>query len=286
MALFSALLAAVRRTKDKQLAQHLHPLTIGWATQVLGLPVSVLVQISFGHWLNPMSLGWHFWLSLVIVCSGFYPLNSLLYNKALRTGELSSVLPLQSLWSVFSIIPAVVFLGQIPSPVSLIGIIITVIGIYVLGLKGTGLHHPLQPFREDAASRYMILSVMLVTAAGVLDRIAIDASNALFYSLMSTIGAVTTMTITARMNNIKLFRPARAQLRSLTSSASLQSGSYTTYLVAMGAGPIAYVSAIRSSNVIIGSLLGVYVLHEPFTWQKRLSLACVIIGLSLLAAGS
>ncbi|HYF96862.1 MAG TPA: DMT family transporter [Patescibacteria group bacterium] len=227
-ALLSALFAATRRTQEKQLTHHLNHFTIAFAVQLLSLPVIFLALILDGGFLNPLRLGLTFWLPLVIVCIGFYPLNAFLYLQAIKHSELSKVLPIQSLWPVFSLIPAWLTLGEIPTIISTAGILLTVLGVYVLGMKKNALHHPLQPFREEKSSRYMIFAVMLVTLAGILDKIAINASNAVYYSFVSTVGAVLVLFTTLYIYKINELSMLKNNLKNLGLIGTLQGSSYTT----------------------------------------------------------
>jgi len=285
-ALLSALTAATRRTQEKKLAHELHHSTISLMVQILALPVTVTFAVVKHAWLPFGQLGAAFWLPLIFSCLGFYPLNAFLYWHAMKRGELSRVLPLQSLWPVLSLLPAWLLLHETPSLMACFGIASTVLGVYALGLKGRALHHPLQPFREDKASLYMLFSVVLTTAAGVLDNIAILASNAAFYSLMSTLGAIVILGIHRQMQGVRDFAKIRPSLQNLMVTGTLQGTSYTTYLLAMAAGPIAYVTAVRSSNILIGAALGIVLLKERLTKPKLLSLVLILIGGAVLALGS
>lgn len=285
-ALLSALFAATRRTQEKQLTHHLNHFTIAFAMQLLSLPVIFLALILHGGFLNPLHLGLNFWLPLVIVCIGFYPLHAFLYLQAVKHDELSKVLPIQSLWPVFSLIPAWLTLGEIPTIIATAGILLTVLGVYVLGMKKNVLHHPLQPFREEKSSRYMIFAVMLVTIAGVLDKIAINASNAVYYSFVSTVGAVMVLFVTLYIYKIDELSMLKNNLKNLGLIGTLQGSTYTTYLLAISAGPIAYAAAIRSSNVLIGSILGILILKEKLTVYKAVSFVLILVGGALLALGS
>lgn len=285
-ALLSALFAATRRTQEKQLTHYLNHFTIAFVVQLLSLPIIFLALKLHGDFINPLHLGLSFWLPLAIVCIGFYPLNAFLYLQAIKHSELSKVLPIQSLWPVFSLVPAWLTLGEIPTIISTIGILLTVLGVYVLGMKNNVLHHPLQPFREEKGSRYMLFAVMLVTFAGVLDKIAINASNAVYYSFISTTGAVLVLFTTLCIYKIDEFSLLKKNIKILGIIGTLQGSSYTTYLLALSAGPIAYVAAIRSSNVLIGSLLGIVVLKEKLTAYKVVSFILILAGGTLLALGS
>jgi uncharacterized membrane protein len=283
LALISAILAATRRTQEKRLTAGLNHFTISFCTQLASLPIIGVVMLIHGVLLNPFHLGPKFWLPLIINSVGFYPLNAYLYLQSIKQAELSALLPIQSLWPVFSLIPAWLTLGEVPSTLGVIGILATVAGVYALGLKGRALHHPLQPFRDSQASRYMLFAVILVTVASVLDKIAIPASDAIYYSFASTVGAVIVLFATLCLLRINEWQKVRAVLPEIGRIGSLQGASYTTYLMAIGAGPIAYVAAVRSSNVLMGALLGIVLLHEHLTKAKLLSFGLITIGGTLLA---
>jgi uncharacterized membrane protein len=285
-ALLSAFFAASRRTSQKQMANRLHHFTIGFMLQLFALPVIAVALAVSGKVFNPFSLGSNFWIPTMVVTLGFYPLNAYLSVKAIKDSELSKVLPLQSLWPVFSLLPAWLFLHQTPSVIAVLGVILTVLGVYVLGLKGKTLHHPLQPFKEDKGSVYMICGVVLVTGTSILDKIAIQASGAIYYSFVSTVLAVITLAAELRVCKVEYKLDLRQNSAELVKLGSFQGISYTTYLLAIGYGPIAYATAIRGNNVLIGSILGIILLNEKLTKPKIASFILIALGSIVLALGS
>ena len=65
-------------------------------------------------------------------------------------------------------------------------------------------------------------------------------------------------------------------------------GSSVTYLLVLFAyqmGPVGYIVAARESAVVIGVLLGVLVLKEPFSWAKGAAVAAIVLGLLCLRLG-
>src|SRR5438477_11265923 len=96
-ALLSALYASIRKTNEKQLSHKLNHFTIGWTLQLLSLPILLVVLLTVGKIFNPFTLGPKFWLPTIAIWIGFYPLNTFLYVNAIKNGELSKILPLQSL---------------------------------------------------------------------------------------------------------------------------------------------------------------------------------------------
>lgn len=216
---------------------------------------------------------------------GVLPAQCIPVKVVIKDGELSKVLPLQSLWPVFALLLAWLTLGEVPTVLAAVGVFLTVFGVYVLGLRGRRLHHPLQPFREDRSSLAMLCNVALVTVVSILDKVAIQASSPLFYAFASSVGASTVLFVAMRLSNRRLRTDVSRYILRLVLISGLQASTYITYLLAVAVGPIAYVSALRGSNILMGSVLGVIIFNEKFTTPKKLSLVLIILGSILLTLG-
>lgn len=280
--LISAALVASRRPFEKKIINELHHFTYGFLVQCVSLPFLAAITILSDDLMNPLKLNARFWLPVLLVSVGFYPLNAFLYKHAIKNGELSKVLPLQSLLPVLALMMAWLTLGEVPGVVATAGVVLTVLGIYALGLKGRRLHHPLQPFREDTSSRAMVVSVTLVASISILDKIAIHASNPLFYSLATTMGAIFTLSVAMGLRKQRLTASVRPLVKSLSVIGTLQGATYATYLLAVASGPVAYVSALRSTNTLMGSMLGIIIFREKLTKPKIISFLLIIAGAVLL----
>lgn len=285
-ALLSAVLVAGRRPLEKKVVSELHHFAYGFLVQCVSLPVLALIVVLSGRLMNPLNLGIRYWVPLVIIAIVFYPLNTFLYKQAMKGGELSKVLPLHSLWPVFTLLLAWITLGEVPSIAATGGVILTVLGIYALGLKGRRLHHPLQPFREDSSSRAMLASVLLIAVVGILEKVAVQASNPLFYSLSSSIAALISLSVAMRISKQSIGAGLRPVAKQIGAIGVLHSTSYATYLLAIAAGPIAYVSALRGTNILMGSVLGILLFREQLTKPKIISFLLIIAGALCLTFGS
>ena len=282
-ALASAIFASVRRTSEKQLSHKLNHFTIGWSVQLLALPVLFLALLFAGKWINPFDLGMNFWLPIILVWIGFYPINTFLYIQALKHGELSKILPLQSLGPVFSLFLAWALIGQQPSLSAAVAIGIIVLGVYVLNLKGAYLHNPFKIFTNDKANLYTLLCLVLVAVAGILDKIAIDASEPVYYSFVSTAGAVVTLFATAKIYKVKDTPKVKEYITPLGIAGTLFGLSYACYILALASGPLAYVSAVRSSSVLMGAFIGIVFLKEQLTAPKMAAFILITVGSVLLS---
>ena len=281
-ALLSALFASVRRANEKQLSLKINHFTIGWAIQLLALPSIFIALLTFGKLLNPFSLGLKFWVPTVLVWIGFYPLNTYFYINALKHGELSKILPLQGLGPVFALLLAWLLINQRPSIMAVVGIVFIVIGIYILNLKGKYLHNPLHIFTKDKANFYTLICILLYTLAGILDTIAMRASEPIFYCFVSTAGAAATLYLTSLLFKSKDTVKVKQNFLPLLAGGSLFGLSYLFYLIAISSGPVAYATALRSTNSVIGAIIGITYFKESFTKIQALSLVIIVLGSGIL----
>jgi uncharacterized membrane protein len=285
-ALSSALFASVRRTNEKRISQNLNHFTIGWTVQGLSLPIITLAMLALHQGINPLHLRISFWLATAVIWFGFYPLNTYCYVNAYRHGELSRILPLQSLGPVFALGTGWVAFRQRPSLMAVLAIGSIVISVYTLNMKGWRMHNPLAMFTADKANLFMLGSVVLATLAAMFDTIAIRASNPLFYCFVSTLGAVPILFLSARITGVRERIAIRQHVRGLGIAGVFFGLSYATYVSAIANGPLAYVSAVRGSSIFLGVVIGVIWFKESITKQKLVSFIAMAVGLTFLAISS
>jgi uncharacterized membrane protein len=284
-ALISAVFGGFRRTSEKRLLQTIDRFTLGWMIQLFSLPLVATILFASGQAINPFQLGAEFWLPLAFAVLIFYPLNTWLFYGSLREGELSKVLPIQALGPAISLLFAFFILHEVPSRNAAIGLAVVVFGLYVLDFKDKKLHNPLAPFMQHRASLYMLGSTVLVSLVVPVEKISIQASNPLMYTAMSTLGAAGILFLIARKYGKRPARYSSKLMWPLTITAAFQGISYLTLVYALSVGPVAYVSAIKSSGILIGAITGIIAFKESVTYTKVISLGLIGCGMLLLAIG-
>jgi transporter family protein len=281
-ALLSAIFASVRKANEKQLSHKLNHFTIGWTLQLLSLPVITAALLARGKFFNPLTLGPKFWLPTIAILLGFYPLNTFLYVNAVKHGELSKILPLQSFGPVIGLSLAWLLVNQKPSLAACIGILVVVLGVYVLNLKGKYLHNPLKIFTADHANLLTLGSLFLSSFAGILDVIVVKVSDPIYYAFIDTLGAVIVLYITSLIFRIRENGKIKQNLKSLIIAGFCYGGTYVAYLIAISIAHLAYVSTLRTSGIIIFSAAIGWYLKESITKLKILALVLIALGSVIL----
>ncbi|TAH31631.1 EamA family transporter [Candidatus Saccharibacteria bacterium] len=284
LALASAVFASIRRANEKQLTHELNHFTIGWTVQVLALPILLVATALFGTFLNPFKLGMAFWVPTLLHNVVILPVYQYLFMSALKHGELSKIVPLQSLIPVISLLFGWVFLGQVPSFVATLCILNIVCGLYLLNMKGRRLHNPLDMLRGDKANLHGFYSMLLIVINSMLDTKAIHASEPVYYSLVSTVIAGLTFFTIGYCTKARDYSAARKHIKPLAAAGALYAATYVSFLFALASGPLAYITAIRSTGgILMSSAIGFVHLKEPFTPYKIAGILFVLAGSVVLA---
>ncbi len=282
-ALLSAFSSTLRRAGDKQLSHKLNYLTFGWVQQLYSLPVTFMAQVLFGKFLNPFALGVEFWLPTILYGAILYPLFLYFYINSIRQGELSKVLPIQSLTPFFVMISARVFIGQTPTPLAVLGIITVVVGVYILNLKGKYLHNPLKVFSGDKANSLMLTSLVITALAGVCDKVAIQASDPVYYTLVNVCISTVTFFLISSIMKVNVMSKVKGLTRPLMTSGTLSGISFLLYVFALRSGPLAYVSTIKSTSILMGSMVGFIYFKEHISRVKLVALLFITLGSAIIA---
>ena len=207
--------------------------------------------------------------------------------KAYRLGDLSLVYPLARGSSpLFLLLWTSLFLKDRLSPGGVAGIALIAAGLYVINLPRLGAW--LGPLRSLAqpAPRAALIAGLFISLYTFADRFGVQLLDPLAYTylvLWLTLLILTPLTL-RRVG----WQGLRAELRS-SRLGSVLAGlttmvAYAMVLFAIRAGtPASYASAVREVSVVLGSLIGVVLLHEQASRVRVLGAVCVVAGISLIA---
>jgi len=106
----------------------------------------------------------------------------------------------------------------------------------------------------------------------------------MYYSFVSTLGAVPALYLSARMTGVREWTQIKEYRKSLLITGSLFGLSYGAYILALSSGSLAYVTALRNSSaLLVGTFIGFWFLKEAFTKPKVIALVIILVGSIFLA---
>ncbi len=233
-----------------------------------------LALFAFGHVHIPTSSV--FWWSLSItLCLNV--LFEIFRYKSYGLTSIGLIAPFASVSPVLTILTAWLILGELPTWLGALGVIITAVSMYLLHTKnGWTLKNIFQPFRsvwDNLGTRYAFLSSIPPSVAIVFDKKAVAMADPITFSMFSVVGIGLSALIIemivrgkkrfleqARVTDIKrLFK-----INIFYVIANLMFN--FTFLFAI----VSYVSALRRFVVVFEVILAYAILHERTDLKKKI----------------
>ena len=251
------------------------------ASAILGSPL-----IFFAG--QPRPIGW-----LIILITGLIEaLYFITLTRAYSLGDLSQVYPVaRGSAPLFVLLWALVFLGERPTPIGVGGILIVVLGLYLVNLPSlSDWKRPLLGFRSPAA-RWALVTGILISIYSSIDKVGMRYVDPLPYLYLFLV--VTWIALSAQWLNPNRRAALRAEWRaghrklllSAAAAALLGGSAYALVLAALRLSPVSYVSPVRELSVVFGAWIGVRFMGEPGGRLRIAAAALVALGIIVIALG-
>ncbi|MBI5192809.1 MAG: EamA family transporter [Nitrospirae bacterium] len=272
-ALITAFSIATADAISKKAMIRSHEYVIAWVRQGYTLPF--LAVVFFFIEIPPLDNT--FWLTLLIVV----PLDVtaiILYVKAIRLSPLSLTIPFIALSPMFVIITAFVILGELPDISGLFGILLIVIGAYLLNVRATkhGVLGPIKAIKKERGSVLMIIVALIYSITSTLGKVAVLHSSPLFF------GAFYPFILTIIFTVIVGFK---GQLSSVISSPRIFLGigffiamMMLSHFVAISLTDVAYMISVKRLSLLFSVAYGWILFGERNVAERLIGSILMIAG--------
>lgn len=243
--------------------------------------------IGFGIFPSLISkLSWN--LLGFIVLSGFFEtLYFICLIEAYRGGgDLSLVYPISRSAPLFTQLWAISFIGEALSSKGIFGILLVMVGLYLIPQKGLHLK-PTLPYAYGFTARPFLLAFLAAVASSiysVIDKVGVGLIHPLFYlwwiNLSMTLHTGVYLLLRKKGS---VWKPWNESKKEILFISILQNAAYFLVLMAMTMSKVSYVVAFRQAGVLFGALFGVVFLKEK-NWRVRLA-GVILMTLGLILIG-
>ncbi|CAG0933658.1 hypothetical protein TFLX_03162 [Thermoflexales bacterium] len=269
--------ALIKRSRDK--LAFTWWMLMAWA--IIGFPLILFVG-------QPPPIAW-----LIILVSGLIEaVYFITLTRAYALGDLSQVYPLaRGSAPLFVLLWAMLFLEEQPTLAGVGGILIVVIGLYLVNLPALSeWKRPLLGFKSPAA-RWALLTGLLISIYSAIDKVGVRYVDPLPYLYLFLV--VTWIALAAQWLHPDRRAALRAELnpdckRRIAQAATmalLGAGAYALVLAALRLSPVSYVSPVRELSVVIGAWIGVRFMGETGGRLRVVAAALVALGVIVIALG-
>jgi drug/metabolite transporter (DMT)-like permease len=250
------------------------------AISVLLLPLAVVLI-----WQNPIVYpGWWFVLGTVVLHAFYFVFLGRSYTYA----DFSLVYPIARGVGP-SLVPVigVVVLKETVTPLAIAGIVTVVLGIYTVywwGRLPQVLRDPFKLFRE-AGARYALLTGLVIAVYSVWDKMGVRYVNPFLYMYFLALGSALFLApYVLRVYNVRIIRiEIQRKAGSIVIAGLLMFLAYGLILLALQFSRVSYISPSREVGIVMGVVLGIIILKEPFGKGRVLGSCLIVLGLVLIA---
>ncbi len=229
-----------------------------------------------------------FWLWL----GALFPLEilaMLLYMRAIRDFPLSLTLPYLALTPVFVILTGYLLLGESVSFIGFLGILLVVVGAWVLNMRSARLNDwktwfvPLRAMFTNQGSRLMIAVAALYSLTSVFGKGAMQymppQQFGPFYFLMLGVLTLTVFGLTAPSTVRVIWQDFRANLI----VGAFMGLMVITHFLAIQEVEVAYMIAVKRTSLLFGILFGWLLFKEQGLGTNLFAGALMVMGVFLIA---
>ena len=254
------------------------------SASVLLAPLGLVLFWKFPIDSPAQSPGWWF----VGATIGLHFLYFLALGRGYASGDLSLVYPIaRGLGPILVPVLAVVFLGETIALPALLGIVVVVAGIYTVALWGNLKLFLGQPMAmlKDPGTRYAIFTGLTIVSYAIVDKSAVAHVQPFLYMYLMTLGsAIALSPYVIRSRGLAVVRSTwRLNRGSIILAGLLTFTAYGLVLTAMSFSRVSYVAPAREVGIVIGVLMGIFLLKEPFGRGRLLGSTLIILGLILIS---
>jgi len=229
------------------------------------------------------AIGW-----LFITLSGFFIMAYFYFlGKSYQHGHLSLTYPIARSATIFVPFLAAIIIKEKISSTGIFGIIIILIGIYILHLRSFKLKSFLKPLKyiREKATIFALLTALFSSFYQVNDKIAVGFVYPFLYiCLVWVVSSIFYLPIIFNKKNHKDIKIEwKINKKSILISAFLNILSYVMILFALTIDKVSYIVALRQISIIFGVMLGSILLKEAYGKIRLIASTIMFIGFFLVA---
>jgi|GEM_PF-2945962 len=277
LAMFGAIVLVFADSLKGQFGRHISYKLVIWNTVLVGVVIGAIASVLMGATITaPVYL---LWLPISIL---LLVLGEVTFIKSLIHGDFSEVAPIRAVAPVFSLFLAMLFLGEIPSVLSMFGVMLIVGGVWAISvsdIKSGGL-------KLSPGVKYMICSQFFGVLLGITIKIASTGVSPLIYFTLVMVGEwiyFSFAILHGRIPPLALFRhdPVRATVMSMLWGIGILAVS-----IAPAYTLVSYAYASSQIYLPVSLLVSGYWLKEQKAFARLKPGAILLAGVALVILGA
>lgn len=207
-----------------------------------------------------------------------------LYVKAVQQSPLSLTLPFLAFTPLFLIPISYILLGELPTIVGIFGIILIVTGSYVINFShiGKGIIEPFKELFRNKGSLMMLAVAFIYSITSAISKIAVQRSNALFFSVFYTILILTVLSAFIFNKLIINFNGIKNNVKGFAYSGFFYGLMILFHFIALSLVIVPYMIALKRTSSIFGVAYGWLMFKERKIAERMIGALIMVFGVALI----
>jgi len=246
--------------------------------------MSVIFFIPFLSYFTPISLTGWVYITISAVIEAFF---HLLLGGAYECGNISLVYPISRGFGILmSSIFAVIFLGEGMTVLGAAGIILIILGIYIINLRTLSLKDMYAPIAalKEKPSRLALLTGLTTAAYSLVDKLGVEHVDPISYVYLVFLICSILLTpyiMVKKKEVVKL--EWKGNKISVVLVSILYIVSYLMVLFALKYSQLMYVSSVREISVVFTCIAGIVLLKEGCGKNKVFGAIIIFLGIVVIS---
>lgn len=256
---------------------------VAWLLSTASLIIYAPVVLGYWWWQQPQisATGWSFMLGTGFIHLAYY----LVLQRGYNVGDLSLVYPLaRGTGPLLSATGAMIFFGERPSWIALIGIGLVLSGVFVISSGG---HRSHDPVRLRNGRLYGILTGCCIAAYTLWDKYSVATLRVppLYQDYASSVVCAIVLAPIAWRQWDVVRAHWNSHRREVIGVGLLRPLSFLLVLTAMVFTPVSYVAPVREISILIGVFLGAHLFAEEGMTRRMIASVMMLGGITAIAFG-
>lgn len=287
LSIIFGVVAAVFHSVKNLSIKHVVGRTDAWlvvfASRIVGVGLFLVVILGTGSFLVP---GEHlFWLATG-VAAVLRIVENYFIARALAVSDISIVSPLLAFIPVASVPPAVLILGEVPTLLAGVGIVLVSLGAYLLNVEQQGVMASVTALWNDQGARYILVAVILFSAVPAIDKVALSYAGPLHYTffLLTVMSGLLLVVLEGRKQSWRA--SAQRSWRGLALVGAATGLMLLAIMFGYQTAHVSYIQAFKRVSVVLSILVGWVLFEEDgYLPARLLGGVIMVMGAVLITVG-
>ena len=242
--------------------------------------VIIFLPISIYFWPHT-SIPLKYWLFWGIGSAFIHSFYAMILTKAYEKSEFTLAYPIaRGTGPILVVLFGMAVLKEEVEPITLLGAITIVIGIYII--YSGSIKSGIKAFKSMVESPWPLLVGITIASYTIFDKLAVAFIPPIILNVIENIGQVIVLGGSLVNQKKRILEEWKKYWFKMALAGGFAGLAYILVLVVLTKVPVSYVSPVRETSIVIGTVLGFVFLKEPFHIYKMIGSIMIFIGVVLI----